>query len=300
MRWRERMQDVTAAAATTLAAPRMPLRVLAVAAASLLSAHCSSQESVPGELVARLGDIAGQWDIVSFNDHRPQRLDSDGQRHAFVDIAGNGGMSFTIGCNYSGMAGRIDEAGRLAGASLENAQVTTGMGCGPERERRDVTFFHFFQSRPAVRLSGDDLILATDDSQVVLQRPETRRAAALPRSLAELSGSWSAPVIYFQTAPGANRNLIAPLEGAPAQLEFGSAGARLSFDCETAEAAVAFSAPGALRFSAPRRRIQSACSIPQDDRDLVASLLSGAAEVEHIDAHRVHLVAGDVRAMLER
>jgi hypothetical protein len=106
--------------------------VFAVMLAGSALAQCAAPEPPGTEApVASLSEIAGQWDIVSFNDYRPQRLDSDGRRHAFVDIAESGGLSFAIECNYSGMAARIDAAGRLAPASSDDVHVTTAMGCGP-------------------------------------------------------------------------------------------------------------------------------------------------------------------------
>ena len=82
-----------------------------------------------------LSDVQGEWDIVEFDGFRPQRLDTDGQRHAYVDIDA-GGMRFTIGCNYSGVAGSIGGGGLLIPAVPDNG-IQTQMGCGAERETRD-------------------------------------------------------------------------------------------------------------------------------------------------------------------
>src|SRR5688572_19205138 len=113
---------------------RMRTFVLA-AIAPLLLCQCSQPEPLSNEATtpASLADIEGPWDIASFDGYRPARLDSDGQRHAFVNIQGND-VAFAIECNYSGMAARL-EAGRLVATSNDNVQ--TEMGCGPEREGRD-------------------------------------------------------------------------------------------------------------------------------------------------------------------
>jgi hypothetical protein len=103
--------------------------------------------------VASLTEIAGEWDIVRFDGHSPPRLDSDGQRHAYVNIS-PGGLNFSISCNHSGMAGLIRD-GVLHPAPADQ-RTQTAMGCGREREARDDAFFGFFRARPQVGLLPTD------------------------------------------------------------------------------------------------------------------------------------------------
>ena len=147
--------------------------------------------------VASLADIAGEWDIVRFDGHSPPRLDSEGKRHFYVDI-GPQGLRFAIGCNHSGMPGRI-EGGVLHAAPADDG-VQTAMGCGPEREARDAAFFTFFRSRPrAALLPGGRLRLATFDHELLLERSSVRRLAMGP-ALSEIIGSWR--VVSFMRLEG--------------------------------------------------------------------------------------------------
>lgn len=137
---------------------------------------------------ASLAAIAGEWDIVEFDGYSPQRLDTDGQRHAFVDIRTTS-LSFTIGCNYSGMPASIGADGVLV-PGVPDDGMQTQMGCGPVREARDSAFFGFFRSRPQVALGSDGrLRLATGDRSLLLERADVRRLANGP-PLAEITGTW--------------------------------------------------------------------------------------------------------------
>ncbi|HEX8480983.1 MAG TPA: hypothetical protein VF650_03685 [Allosphingosinicella sp.] len=138
--------------------------------------------------VKALADVQGDWDIVEFDGHRPERLNPDGLRHAYVDV-GAGGMRFAIGCNYSGMAGSIGPGGVLI-AAVPDGGMTTQMGCGPEREARDSAFFGFFRSRPKVALLPDGRLRVEGTGRsLLLERSETRRLAYGP-PLAEIAGTW--------------------------------------------------------------------------------------------------------------
>ncbi|HEX8569458.1 MAG TPA: hypothetical protein VF699_05980, partial [Caulobacteraceae bacterium] len=118
--------------------------------------------------VASLVEITGEWDIVSFDGHSPPRLDSDGQRHAYVNILPHA-LHFSISCNHSGMQGRIDGGVLHPAPRGESAQ--TAMGCGREREARDEAFFRFFRSRPQVAvLPGGRLRLSSPGHELVLER----------------------------------------------------------------------------------------------------------------------------------
>lgn len=141
-----------------------------------------------GRAPTSLASIAGEWDIVEFHGYSPQRLDADGQRHAFVNIRTTG-LSFTIGCNYSGMPASIDANGVLVPGAPDDG-IQTQMGCGAEREARDSAFFRFFRSRPRVALLSDGrLRLEAADRSLLLARADMRRLAYGP-PLAELAGTW--------------------------------------------------------------------------------------------------------------
>lgn len=282
----------------TLSGHCVPSRCLA-ALACLALAHCASP-TPPAQAISSLSEIEGQWDIIEFDGYRPKRLDGDGNRHAFVDIA-DGRLAFSIECNYSGMPARIDAPGRLI-ESEKSDLVQTTMGCGDVRNRREAKFFAFFHSAPAVSmLESGVLRLENSNTALVLQRAEITRRNNLPASLSEIEGRWTADIIYHQL-PGSSRNLIAFLEGAPADIEISSGNIRLAFDCEAVEGKVTLTAPGDLRVdpSSLNRRTTSACRIPKADRDLAVSLLSETISVERIDARRLHLVSGEIRAVAAR
>lgn len=138
--------------------------------------------------VGSLAEIAGEWDVVEFDGYRPPRLDPDGQRHAYVDI-GARGLSFTILCNYSGMAGSLGADGVLV-ADIPDGGMQTQMGCGPEREARDTAFFGFFRSRPQVtRLPDGRLRMENPAHSLLLERADIRRLEGGP-PLAEVVGTW--------------------------------------------------------------------------------------------------------------
>jgi hypothetical protein len=275
------------------------LRFAALVVLSVLAVQCAAPV-MSGTPVTSLSEIDGAWDIVSFDDYRPARLDADGNRHAFVDIIADGSFAFTIGCNYSGLRGSIDESGRLVEVASDDFHTQTAMGCGVEREGRDEAFFQFFRTKPTIVQTGDDLVLHSGATRLVLQRPAMRRTAALPVSLEPITGPWSAGIVYFEVEPGHSRNLLAAGEVDPAVFDISTDQIMLRFDCEHVSARVRLAAPGSLAFTPAQRNASAPCRLPQSDRDLVASLLSGDAELERIDQGGLHLVAGRVRAVLNR
>ena len=255
----------------------------------------------PGHQISSLAEVQGQWDIVVFNGYRPPRLDGDGQRHAFVDVLSDS-MSFTIGCNFSGMTARIDETGRLLETS-EGESVDTTMGCGRERQQQEAEFFAFFRSEPGVvRLADGSLKMESRTGTLLAQRPGIRRQAQLPASLRDIAGDWKADILYYETQPGGSRNLLAPLDGGRADLALSGDSITLRFDCEVVQQKLEHLAPGELRAGpgASDRRTALPCRIGQADRELIASLVTGAISVERIDSERLHLVAGNVRAVAIR
>lgn len=138
----------------------------------------------PSELEAP--DMAGQWDIVSFEGHRPQRLNGT-VRAAFADFD-ELGVRLRIECNYSGRAGKV-AGGRFRPAS-KNDGMQTEMGCGAEREARDSRFFSFFNKSPTIeRVRPDRVRLRAEGAELILERPALRRLGNIPTP-AEMRGSW--------------------------------------------------------------------------------------------------------------
>jgi len=166
---------------------RAPILLLTWFAIAGCSADTPPPPGEPGGAVTSLAAISGPWDIASFDGYEPIRL-SDGVRRAFVDI-GKDGLSYAIECNYSGNPARIDEAGVLHDVG-DGSRVQTLMGCGPEREARDSALFGFFATKPRVSWApGGRLRMTNGRSELILERPEARRLAHLPRA-DELDGSW--------------------------------------------------------------------------------------------------------------
>lgn len=270
-----------------------------VSTAFMLLSQCSAPEADPPAASAPLAltAIEGQWDIVSFDGYRPARLDSDGQRHAFVDIRG-GNFSFAIECNYSGMRGRVD-GNRIVATSNDNLQ--TEMGCGRDREARDRTFFALLRGGPIVsRPSKDELVLERNGVRLELQRPELRRRDLLPTNLDALEGEWIADILYHRSEPGRTDNLIAELEGGTARVSFAPGRVTLRFDCETVISEIIAARPGELQEHLVIRRQSGSCRLSAADRDRAASLVRGTITAENIPPDRLLLAAGDTYAVLRR
>lgn len=276
--------------------------------AAILALALAACTSVPAELppptlpqraVASIDEINGRWDIVSFNEHRPARLDADGNRHAFVDIQG-GSLSFSIQCNYSGMQARV-ENGRLI--KLPGDDIQTTAGCGEERHRRDDAFFGLLRSNPSIaRLGDDQIVLSHGGDRLVLQRSEARQRPLLAASLNELRGRWTADIIYHHPEPGRTDNLISWLDGEPARFDVTGDTIRLRVDCEDLRARLHLTAPGQIHVDpvSIQREIGRTCRIPAAQRTLIASLLDGTFTAERIAPNMMQLDGGDVRTVLTR
>ena len=181
---------VRASLRQTPAARTTTVKLLVSALLSTMLVACSRNvETSPGKtgrVVTTLSEIAGPWDIASFNGYSPVRL-HEGIRRAYVDV-GATGLSYVIGCNYSGNRARIDDSGIL---HKVDQQPQTLIECGPEGDARDAAFFGFFASRPKVTWTeGGRLRLFAGRTELILERPEMRRLANIPR-LAEMVGSWT-------------------------------------------------------------------------------------------------------------
>ena len=135
--------------------------------------------------VASSAEIAGEWDIVSFDGYEPRRLQGT-TRAAFADFR-DAGVALRIECNYSGASGRVVDG---TFRSQPDDGLQTAMGCGPEREARDAALFGFFDRDPSVeRLSDGRLLLIAGDDRLILQRPAQRRLAFLVPPQ-DLLGEW--------------------------------------------------------------------------------------------------------------
>jgi heat shock protein HslJ len=88
----------------------------------------------------------------------------------------DGRLLATAGCNHLGAEADLDD-GRLVVGELE----MTMMGCDPPRAEQDTWLSAFLRSRPALRLTGDELVLDGGGTRITL----TDREVADPdRSLA--------------------------------------------------------------------------------------------------------------------
>jgi heat shock protein HslJ len=155
------------------------------------TAACSANSPPPPRepvgAVTSLREIAGAWDIASFDGYVPMRL-HEGIRRAYVDI-GPRGLSYTIECNYSGNPAHVDGTGILHDES-GGSRMSTQMACGPEMDAREGAFYAFFASKPKVsRIGGGRIAMSNGRTTLILEKPEARRLANIP-SLRELEGSW--------------------------------------------------------------------------------------------------------------
>jgi hypothetical protein len=130
-------------------------------------------------------EVAGAWDVVSFDGYQPRRL-SGTIRAAYADF-GAEGVGLRIECNYSGRSGTIAN-GRFNSTKGDGAQ--TVMGCGPEGNARESRYFGFFEKSPTVEhVAPNRLRLRAAGSELILERPAVRRLSFLPKA-AELQGEW--------------------------------------------------------------------------------------------------------------
>jgi len=138
-------------------------------------AHAVQAPSAPS--AASLTDIAGEWDIVSFDGLSPGRAAAGGFRHYYLDVHGHG-MRFSIGCNFFTMPVRI-EAGVLHRAP--GFSSGTEKGCGSEAEALDRAFVDFFSSAPKASLLPDGrLRMSAPGHELLLERASAARRVTLP------------------------------------------------------------------------------------------------------------------------
>jgi hypothetical protein len=151
-----------------------------------LSVGAPTKPAHPLRPIFNSADVAGQWDVVSFEGHRPRRL-SGTVRAAYVDF-GPSGVSLKMECNYTGRPGRVIEGRFVVEPGGDNVQ--TQIGCGPERGLREQRYFGFFERNPSVEfVSVDRVRLRAGQDELLLERPSLRRLSHLASS-AELQGEW--------------------------------------------------------------------------------------------------------------
>lgn len=163
--------------------------------AAFMPSGCSNKGSPSAEeseeLVTSLGEIAGTWDIASFDGYTPARL-GGGVRQAYVNVSRDH-LGYAIGCNSSGNAAHIDREGRLH--DDEGSRAMTLRGCAAEQALRDRKFFWFFASKPKVRWAGPQRVeISNGITTLLLERPELRRLSFLVPP-ADLTGRWVPQVL---------------------------------------------------------------------------------------------------------
>ena len=177
----------------------MPADTRTAPAAATTDAPSPAPEPSP---VASLAEVEGRWDIVRFEDYRPEsRLQgSTPATFAHFRTAMGGSVGLRIECNYSGAAGSIVDGQWRARPS---DGIQTSMGCGSEGEARDSRLFAFFDLEPTIRRQSDGRLLVTapDGRELVLERPEQRRLA-FRISAADLLGDWRMEEVHYQYEEG--------------------------------------------------------------------------------------------------
>ncbi|MEX0342857.1 MAG: hypothetical protein AB3N06_09735 [Erythrobacter sp.] len=148
-------------------------------------AQVTGSSPLPTVPVSDSREIEGKWDIVSFDDYEPARLEGT-RRAAFADFTDRG-VTLRIECNSSGASGIvIDGRFRPTGGDTFQSEIA----CGNERHARDAALFGFFERAPSVeRLPDKRLLLRADGQELVLQRPDQRRLEFVPRP-EDLEGRW--------------------------------------------------------------------------------------------------------------
>lgn len=259
--------------------------------AAALGSVAQSPARLATRPAATLADMAGEWDIVSFDDYSPARLDGDGKRHAYVDV-GERGLRFAIGCNHSNMAGRI-ENGVLYPAPVDDG-LQTVMGCGPERGKREADFFGFLRSEPRVGRTADGRVRMTSAKhRLVLERSSVRRLANGP-TLSEITGSWRV-VSFTRFRDGGYQGWGAMY--APGRLRIG--GGTLSYSrCPAASVRFAYTSDFALKrvvADAPAAAVACSASDPAttEVEPLLAALLGQSPEAERVTDTRFVLRSRD-------
>lgn len=168
-------------------APMAPRSLLALplhwlAACSTAPVEPAAQRIQPATIpVPSAAEIAGRWDVVSFEGYRPA------SRHGAFANFWRHGVSLRLECNRSRIPGLVRD-GRFV--AQPGPRMSTEMGCEPERHQRDSRYFSFFDRSPSIeRIGSKRLRLVAGSTVLILERPEQRRLAYLPER-DELEGKW--------------------------------------------------------------------------------------------------------------
>lgn len=138
-------------------------------------------EPAAARLEPTSAEIAGRWDVLSFEGYQPAYRHS-----AFANFWAQG-VSLRLECNRARVPGAVHN-GRFV--TQPGPRTQTEMGCGPELEARDSRYFSFFDRSPTIeRLANGRLRLVADNTVLILERPEQRRLAYRPPR-DRLDGKW--------------------------------------------------------------------------------------------------------------
>lgn len=243
-------------------------------------------------------EIAGRWDVVSFEGYQPAH--SQGATPAaFANFSGYG-VSLRIECNHSSVSGVVRDGRFVPQPGL---RMQTQMGCGPEREERDRRYFSFFDRSPTVeRLANGRLRLIAGESALILERPEQRRLAFLPKR-DELDGRWRMDSLTRYGPHGGYSGI--GLSDIPGRLVID--GNRLSYDrCPQYDLTFSYSADGRLLKTGgaplPEKAECAALKLSWETRgvptpDQILPLLHGGPWVEDVGNGRM-LIANEQLGLL--
>ena len=166
---------------------------LYLAAFALLG--CANTPNAIG--IANQSDIIGKWDIVQFDNYRPNRISSDGSHNAYVAF-GDTGTSFHLTCNFTGNFATVNALGYLQNRPPPKGfdNIVTTRGCGKVREKRDDLFFEMMNSSPLVETLDDGrLLLSNVGHTLYLERSHIGRSKNAIRNLDEITGRWNIAII---------------------------------------------------------------------------------------------------------
>lgn len=198
---------------------RSLLLALAVAACQPIDSRVADKSSaelpnLPTE-VESSEEIAGRWDIVSFEGYRPVRM-MDAVPAAFAEFTDDG-VALRIECNYSGAAGEVRDDRWV---SRPHDELQTAMACGPERHSRERRLFSFFDLEPsAEKLPNGRLRFVAEERELILERPEVRRLDyRMPPNA--LEGEWRLEMVHLYHEKGGYSGI--GLSEIPGRLRFES------------------------------------------------------------------------------
>ena len=171
---------------------------------------CSGGEAMQDPEAVQAADVAGRWDVVSFDGYEvPQRMDGTSSA-TMVDFREDA-VGLRLECNWSGSAGYVRD-GRFV-STQDGPTDQTLMGCEADKSERDGKFFAFFAKSPSVeRLPEDRLRLVAGAEELVIQRPEMRRLQFVPDA-ADLPGKWRMEGVAMDAPDGSSGGTLFDVPG---------------------------------------------------------------------------------------